>query len=163
MNVQNGKWYERYAWILLFVMGLLLVVVGTSYIAMGLPERPVHEAAFRDGRVYAPPLLEQSPPQLSVMFGQVMRSWGIFELGFGIFVMATTWFRFRKGDRWAWFVLWLLPAAMLAELLNVLWAGMIVGPLPIFLFVSVLGLVLPYRQFFRYDRQQTVGHSIRPV
>lgn len=141
--------YERYAWILLFAMGLLLVIAGLSYIAIGFSERPNQEASLWEGRISTAPLLEESPPQLSPIFGQVLRAWGIFELGFGVFVIAVTLISFRKRERWAWFVLWVLPAAMLAELLNVLWAGMNPGPIPIFLVVSILGLMLPFRRFFR--------------
>ena len=148
MNVHSWKWYERYAWILLFVMGLMLVLLGVSYIVLALPDRPTYELALNEGRVYTAPLLEQAPPQLSRIFGQVGRSWGIFEAGFGLFVLAITWSRFRQGDRGAWFVLWLLPAAILAEWVNVLHAGANPGPIPVLVVVSVLGLVLPIRRFF---------------
>ncbi len=141
--------YERYAWILLFAMGLLLMLAGLSYIAIGFSETPDQQALLWEGRISTAPLLEESPPQLSVVFGQVLRSWGIYELGFGVFVMAVTLISFRKRERWSWFVLWLLPAALLTELLNVLWAGMNPGPIPIFLVISILGLVLPFRRFFR--------------
>jgi hypothetical protein len=148
MNVQSWKWYERYAWILLFVMGLLLVLLGVSYIVIALPERSGSELALREGRVYTAALLEQAPPQLALVVGVSERSGGIFEAGFGLFVLAVTWSRFRQGDRWAWWVLWLLPAALLAECLNVARAGAILGPLPVFVVVPVLGLVLPIRRFF---------------
>jgi hypothetical protein len=101
-----------------------------------------------EGRVSTEPLLEQSPAELSLVFGQVLRSWGIFELGFGVFVMAVSYVSFRNRERWSWFVLWILPAAILAELLNVLRAEMNPGPVPVFLLVSILGLILPYRRFF---------------
>jgi hypothetical protein len=54
-----------------------------------------------------------------------------------------------KGERWAWFVLWLLPVVILAELMNVLYAGINPGPISIFLAFSILGLILPYRRCFR--------------
>jgi hypothetical protein len=149
MSTPRGeRAYEKYAWILLFVMGVLLTIFGLVYIVMGLFDPPNYEAALLEGGVSTEPLLEQSPPELSLVFGQVLRSWGIFELGFGVFVMAVSYVSFRNKERWSWFVLWILPAAMLAELLNVLRAEMNPGPIPVFLLVSILGLILPYRRFF---------------
>jgi hypothetical protein len=144
----DGRFYERHVWILVFVMGLLLVIFGLTYVAMGLAERPELNVAVEGEEVSTESLLEDSPAELSPIFGQVVRSWGIYEAAFGALVMAVSFVGLRKQQRWAWWTLWLLPVALLAELLNALRADYVLGPLPVFVLIPVVGLLLPVRRFF---------------
>lgn len=148
VSAPGGRFYERHAWILVFVMGLLLVVFGLSYVVMGLAEQPELNVAVQGERISTASLLEDAPPELSPIFGQVVRAWGIFEFAFGTLVMAVSFLGLRKQQKWAWWTLWVLPVALLAELLNALRADYVVGPLPVFLLIPIVGLLLPIRRFF---------------
>jgi hypothetical protein len=74
-------------------------------------------------------------------------------LGLGLFGMAVSRFGFRSGQRWAWYVLWYLPAfGVLGEIADFSIQGthavsfLLVGVL------SVVGLLLPFRRFFPKDK-----------
>lgn len=84
------------------------------------------------------------------------RAGGLHLVVMGLLAGLVTWMAFRKGERWAWFALWLLPAWSFAVfLMNFLSERspdfpppppMISGP--IFAGILVLGLALSARRFF---------------
>jgi uncharacterized membrane protein HdeD (DUF308 family) len=119
----RDRFYESHAWILMILMGLLLVVAGIAYVVEGLAETDPARA-------------------------QVHRSWGIFEAAFGLLVVVVTVGPYRRREHWSWFALWLVPAAFIAELVNVWAAGMNPVPLGVFATLATLGLLLPVRTFF---------------
>jgi hypothetical protein len=105
--------YERYAWVLLFLVGLPVLVFGIS------------------GGFFGNDVAERTLV-------------GTFGAGMGIFGLAITLTAFRRGERWAWFVLWYYPIFFL---IHVIALGTVLPDL-IFLVISVLGLLLPFRRFF---------------
>ena len=105
--------YERYAWVLLLLIGIIVLVFGTS-------------GAFFGDDVAVRTLI------------------GTFGAGMGIFGLAITLTAFRRGERWAWFVLWYYPIFFL---IHVIALGTVLPDL-IFLVISLLGLLLPFRKFF---------------
>ncbi|GEM_PF-6926375 len=119
------KVYEKHAWIILFVMSLLPFVVGFSYIAGGVARPPNYLVNWPDlTRSEVAPLLARSPSELSLIFGQVLTSWGIFESTFGALGMAISATSFRRGEKWAWYALSIIPIAFAGELANaVMWAS----------------------------------------
>ncbi|GAA3815181.1 hypothetical protein [Streptomyces chiangmaiensis] len=84
----------------------------------------------------------------------LMRANGLAATGMGLFGVLITLFPFRHGERWAWFAQWFYPA---------FWTVHLVGQLPpgkdhihqvVFLMLSLVGLLLPVREFFpRVGRQ----------
>ncbi|HYU88727.1 MAG TPA: hypothetical protein VEL52_08580 [Candidatus Bathyarchaeia archaeon] len=65
-----------------------------------------------------------------------------------MFVSLTS---FRSGEKWAWYVSWLMPIGILPAQLNVyLLTGsvMVIVLAIVFVVVSLLAVFLPYRQFF---------------
>jgi hypothetical protein len=81
-----------------------------------------------------------------------LRVTGVLFIGMCIFIMAISAMSFRKGERWAWYVLWYYPI-MLGWVSWLLYAD---GgdewdswPLHVVLTVMcLLGLLLPIRKFF---------------
>lgn len=61
---------------------------------------------------------------------------------------------YQRGERWAWYVAWSLPA-VLALLLTMVLAegGSIAALLAIFMAVALVGLLLPVRRFFPQETQ----------
>ncbi len=59
--------------------------------------------------------------------------------------MAISLTSYRRGDRWAWYTLWTIPAFTV-----LLYALQLVDPQVDWLFaaISLVGLLLPYRKFF---------------
>jgi hypothetical protein len=72
------------------------------------------------------------------------RLWGVTWVAFSILVLAVTLISYRKGERWAWYSLWLVPTmsllyfVLVPDLLQNLVQAVI----------SVVGLLIGYRRFF---------------
>ena len=77
-----------------------------------------------------------------------MRAIGMASIGMGLFGLLITTITYRRRERWAWFALWYYP---------LFWTAHLVGGLPpgkdhvhqiVFIVLSLLGLLLPVREFF---------------
>jgi hypothetical protein len=117
--------YEKYAWVLLFVVGILTIVdsIGTwgSYANWVGPFNSPDPIVFSSRAA-----------------------------GYGIFILVVLWVGYRRGERWAWYVFWYLPVGIALTFIRVLNGGIpLAWTLPFtFLIISLLGLLLPYRRFF---------------
>jgi uncharacterized membrane protein HdeD (DUF308 family) len=78
----------------------------------------------------------------------LLQSIGVATTGMGIFGIMITLRAYRKREKWAWFTLWYYP---------IFWTIHLAGGLPpgndhihqiVFIIISLLGLLLPVRQFF---------------
>jgi hypothetical protein len=78
----------------------------------------------------------------------LLRAIGVATTGIGIFGVMITLGAYRRKEKWAWFTLWYYP---------IFWTIHLVGGLPpgndhihqiVFIIISLLGLLLPVRQFF---------------
>ncbi len=128
---RGGRAYERYGWTILLVSAVLGLVAGLT-LAFA-PLSIMVEPAFAAGNVPG-----------------VLRAWGITWVFFDIFALVILFKNFRKGERWAWWVLWLLP---LLWLFHFLFNPSTVQNLVIAA-ITALGLVLSYRGFFSASADQ---------
>ncbi len=139
--------YEKYAWTLLVVAWVSVLFRSVAAILLG-------------GATYSSILekltgmtweetLRTSPGMASVINSLALEG-GLFLLGFPILGLAITFRSYRKGERWAWYVLLFLPLWLLAILLNTLKTPGSTGQsiLVLFLIIAILGLLLPHRKFF---------------
>ncbi len=88
-------------------------------------------------------------PQVAGPNGErLVQSIGVATIGMGIFGIMITLGSYRKKERLAWFALWYYP---------IFWTIHFAGGLPpgtdhihqvVFIILSLLGLLLPIRQFF---------------
>jgi hypothetical protein len=78
----------------------------------------------------------------------LLRAIGVATTGMGIFGVMITLRAYTRKEKWAWFTLWYYP---------IFWTIHLVGGLPpgndyihqiVFIVISLLGLLLPVRQFF---------------
>jgi hypothetical protein len=132
--LREEKAYEKYAWTLLFVLGMFYaVIVGPIHIILGY-------IGAGGG-----PLPASTPAAAINEANSLAQSLGLFILFDGILVAGIAWTGFRGHQRWAWyFMLWFL-ALLIADLVL---AGGIDPPAFVGIALSVLGLFLPYRKFF---------------
>jgi len=76
---------------------------------------------------------------------------GLLKTSWSLFVLAITLAGYRRGEKWAWYTLWLAPILLAwSAFYNVSFVGDVNQALewiPV-TFVSLLGLLLPYRKFF---------------
>lgn len=79
----------------------------------------------------------------------LVRAIGAATTGMGFFGTMITLTSYRKKEKWAWLTLWYYP---------IFWILHLVGGLPpgndhihqvIFIVISILGLMLPFKQFFQ--------------
>jgi len=81
------------------------------------------------------------------IYGQL----GLLKLSWSFFVLAITLTGYRKGEKWAWYIMWSVPILLVS---NALFSAIFTGDvsqtlqfIPITT-ITLLGLLLPYRKFF---------------
>ena len=121
--VREGRVYEKYGWMILAVSAVFGIVAAVM--------------------TTLPPLSWFTDPVI-VMAYSIMGAWGVTWAGFSIIALVLALIPFRRGERWAWFTLWMLPLLWLA-----LFA--LAPDLRLYLALAIVtaaGLILPYRRFF---------------
>jgi uncharacterized membrane protein len=100
--------------------------------------------------------LEATSPNAAAMIDFMVRLGGLLWLFVGLFSMAIVLTGFRRGERWAWYTMWLLPLLFAfhqlitrsaykypeAGIPSSLVSGLVT------LIVTILTLALSYRKFF---------------
>jgi hypothetical protein len=128
---------QKHAWVLLFAVGLLLLVYAYDNIVVLStmpPDDPERGWAW----------LTQEPEILDYI-QMWFRTFGLWVLAVAVFVLVVSATGYRSGQRWAFFSLLYMPVHILIHML--LWPWLI-PLLAVLLLVTVLGLALPFRQFF---------------
>jgi hypothetical protein len=134
--------YEKYAWVLFFALGILYFIDGFSKLAsysnwVGLyPNFQVLGAQFgRAGeQAFVYPII-----------------YGYRSVALGIFVAVLARKGFRRGERWVWYIFLTQPVSYALGVINLLIDNRLAFAWIeefLFLVVTLLGLLLPYRKFF---------------
>jgi len=92
-------------------------------------------------------------PRFFDLYDWYFRGGGLSDMGFGFLVTVISSTAYRRGERWAWYTLWSVPVFFLGFTA----ITMSVGPsasgllpyLTLFVILSLLGLLLPFRRFFQ--------------
>ncbi len=122
-EVREERVYEKYGWMILSASAVLGIVAAVW--------------------TTLPPLSWFTDPVI-VMAYSLMGAWGVTWAGFNIIALVLALIPFRRGERWAWYTLWMLP---------LLWLSLfaLAPDLRLYLALAVVtaaGLILPYRRFF---------------
>lgn len=150
---RRGKWYQRYAWVLFLVVSFPFLIFGISALLFGLslsdfpvgiPGGPDAVSALT-GHPWDQ-VLSENPTAVTLLRG-VSRVAGLGLLGLAVFVLFVSVTAFRRGQRWAWFALLVVPGFMVGLLLHELKGEFVQMP-ALFLVLSLAGLILPVRTFF---------------
>lgn len=80
--------------------------------------------------------------------GLLYRTDGLASFGLGMFGLLLALIPFRRRERWAWSALWFYPLFWLAHLIFGLPPGTDHVHQVVFIVLSLVGLLLPVRQFF---------------
>src|SRR5215208_3818221 len=130
-SLSRQRAYEKYGWMILSasaVLGIVAAVVTT------LP--PLY--------VFSSSLYEGAYP--------IMGALGTALVGFNLLALVMSLIPYRRGERWAWFTLWMLPLGWVSQFVFLTDVSYLV----LALFTTV-GLVLPYRRFFsRAEKEELV-------
>src|SRR5215218_3109526 len=130
-TVRKERAYERYGWMILSasaVLGIVAAVVTT------FPPLYVFSSSLYEG-VYP-----------------IMGALGTALVSLNILALVMSLIPYRRGERWAWFTLWMLPVGWVSQFVFLTDVSYLVLAL-----FTVVGLVLPYRRFFsRAEREEPV-------
>jgi hypothetical protein len=140
--------YEKYAWVILLALGLLWLVVGlySVFSPEGVFEtyvQSVTNMSWSELKALSPATADF----VIFIYGQL----GLLKLSWSFFVLAITLTGYRKGEKWAWFIIWSVPVLLVS---NALFSAIFIGDvsqtlqfIPVTT-ITLLGLILPYRKFF---------------
>ena len=149
--------FERHAWKVLLFFGFFMSLIGLPDILVGgsfYQEIEGTSLGAITGMSWKQ--LEATSPNAAAMIDYKVRLGGIQFLFLGLFSMVIALTGFRRGERWAWYILWLYPlflglhSLIILSAYNYPQAGIPV-PLvsgPIVLVITALTLALSYRKFF---------------
>ncbi|MCC6192035.1 MAG: hypothetical protein IT318_23650 [Anaerolineales bacterium] len=136
--------YQEYAWVILFLLSALLVV--TTLIVAGVEDH-AHEFQADTGATWVE--FTAAYPGVADAYVLTQRLLYVGFISLALFALIITYFGVRQGHRWAWWAMWLLPAALVLTTLLFLQSrrpetGAVYGG---FAAVAVIGLLLPIRKF----------------
>jgi hypothetical protein len=140
------KSYQKYAWLLLFVPGILFTFSSAALaITSGFDMSSFEEST-------GTPWVEFSAaePEAAAFILQLERLIGLGSTGFALFAAAIAWTSYRRGAPYAWYIMWIFPIVLGIKAL-VFFNGDAVGLgayYGVTTVIAVLGLLLPYRKFF---------------
>ncbi|NLF87876.1 hypothetical protein GX563_03535 [Candidatus Bathyarchaeota archaeon] len=150
----HQKAYEKYAWLILFGVVLVLGVRFFLFIVSGVlgGELRPDSQAVEDltGMTWNELLALNSG--LSDFYGWLEREISIIYISFIALMAIVIAVPYRKGHRWSWYAMWILPLFAVAITIH---GGLVTGfsiaviiQTVVLLFLILLGIILPYRKFF---------------
>lgn len=143
------KFYEKYAWVIFFVIGIMVVAGGLPH-AFGFNTDPelVHTIS---GQTIDE--LKVSNPMFFNLYNFYFSGGGLSDLGFAFFIIVISLTAYRLGQRWAWYAFWFVPVYFLAWIVLSLTLpsasqSSLILPLILIIVLSLTGLLLSFRKFF---------------
>ena len=154
--VASTKGYGKYGWIILLVFWALHLILSArdffpSLQDLCLPCAPGAQTPIQAVTGLTWSRLVSMDPKFASFLGSTLIDDGISGVGLAVFGMVVSLTGYRKGEKWAWYVSWSMPIGILAAQLNVYaltGSTMVIYLAVAFTIVSLLALLLPYRQFF---------------
>lgn len=157
-SIKTEPFFERHAWKIMLVVILFLGFLGVGDMVGGASDLQYGETVFMHsitGMSWNE--LQSTSPRVANLIDLKFRTDGAAIATIALLSMAVCLISFRRGERWAWFALWLPALWMLSTVLFLLMADKLPGygtPVPIIsgsilsaIWISMLGL--SYRKFFR--------------
>ena len=143
------KFYEKYAWVILFVIGILIFFGGIPHMFGNNSDPELVEII--SGKTIQE--LKSSTPLFFDLYNFYFSGGGLSDVGVGFFLIVVSMFAYRTGQKWAWYSYWFVPLFFIGWLFLIsplpdLAQSMMFVPLILFVVSSLLGLLLPIRKFF---------------
>jgi cbb3-type cytochrome oxidase subunit 1 len=139
---------EKFGWMVFLFLGLLWVVVGLVQVFS--PDELLRtDTQLITGMSWSE--LKTLSPVATDLVRFHYGGMGLLKTSWSFLVLAITLTGYRRGEKWAWYTMWLVPALLVWNAIyNVNFTGNVNQMLewiPVTT-VSLLGLLLPYRKFF---------------
>jgi|AVFP01.1.fsa_nt_gi hypothetical protein len=144
----SEKRYQKYAWVILFTVGFLGAIASYPFL-QGIEPSPEY---FKSMTGVTWDNFIDSGHYTERYIHDALKLTGVLFIGLCILIMAISATAFRKGERWAWAVLWYFPIMLgwVTWLLYVDsgndWSSWVTHF--VLTVMCVLGLLLPVRRFF---------------
>jgi hypothetical protein len=120
--------YGRYGWMILSASALLGIFAA---VLTTLP--PLY--------VFSSSIFEGTYP--------IMGALGTALVGFNVLALVMTLVPYKRGERWAWYTLWLLPLQWVSQFVFLPNVSYLILAL-----LTTVGLVLPYQRFFSGSHEE---------
>ena len=131
----------KYAWIPLFLVTLVILLIPSSG-----KQGPVAEGSVLHAFTSPPLFTDEAPDRILEL-----RLLGAILLGMVVFGLTVILKPFRRGERWAWYVLWYYPVFFVLHIIA-FGTFIIDGVLAL---ICVLSLLVSYRKFFPKQRAES--------
>ena len=152
-NQMPEKVYQKYAWVVLLAVSTLSLLIGLGdFILAGDGDPALVETMTGTSWTET----EVSSPRVANLVNLLSRILGAWLIGFSILGIGISAMAYRKGEKWAWYILWALPLTYALIFTAFFIADRVPGsPTPPALFsapglfvLSTLALLLPIQKFF---------------
>ena len=154
--VRKEKPYEKFAWVIPFVMGLFfLVSMSSTFFFPVILTGAEGAVKSLTGSTFSQ--LAASSPGVANYVYYLITILAIFSAGLGAFIMVVSATAYRKGEVWAWYLVWVVPVLFVLDfgndyrVLRYVDVGSIV-----IIAILVVGLLLPYRKFFPIEQSSKI-------
>jgi hypothetical protein len=145
---REDKVYEKYAWVILAVIGALIFAGGIPHM-LGDNSSPEIVESFVGMAISE---FKSSNPNFYGLYDFYFRAGGWSDMGFAFFVIIISATAYRKGEKWAWYYLWSVPVFFLGHAAIILNFGQptssLIPFIALFIVLSIVGLILPFRKYF---------------
>jgi len=139
--------YEKYAWIAFFALGVIFLVSAVPH-ALGFNTDP---ALVESISGTTPDDLKDSNPMFFDLYSYYFMGGALSDIGFAFFITVISITAYRRGEKWAWYAFWFVPAYFLGWValgLTIESSSSTIPYLMVFIMLSLVGLLLPFRKFF---------------
>jgi len=149
------KFYEKYAWILFLLIGIMILVGGVPHM-FGVNTDPILVESISGQTIDE---LKTTNPRFFSLYNFYFSGGGVSDVGFAFFLIMISLFAYRKGEKWAWYSFWAIPLFFTGFLFLILplptqAQSTMFTPLIIFIVLSIIGLLLPFRKFFPKKKEK---------
>jgi hypothetical protein len=147
-NQEDVKGYYKNAWIIMFVLGILLSIDHLTYALIGFtPEIFEMDTGVPWAEFYG------AYPTVATLVVVAERLSATGYLGMALFTTTVSFFGLRKGERWSWYALWIFPIVYGLGVAQMFQHEQIVFGLAygVVTVLAVIGLLLPMRKIFLKD------------
>lgn len=142
MSNEDIRTKRNSGWMLIFGVAFLQTLSSTFLLAFSGSQ------TFEADTGVAWSELSSTFPTVATQFTIVQGASLVATLAVGVLSLAITYFALRKGQRWAWFAAWILPANMLPGIMGLAQtenqAGVALSG-GAFVLIAVVGLAISYR------------------
>jgi hypothetical protein len=148
---KTREFFERSAWVLFLVIGVLEILFGWGDMIAGIENDPAILISITGS---TPAELKAQDPVFYAAMDHQQKVIGQILWITGALISTISLTAFRRGERWAWFTFWLIPVSMALGLVssyNIRLPGEPLAPpfysASIFAMLTIVWLALSYRKY----------------